>query len=64
MEKKPGCTELWWQNLISEKTRPREWFKNIRMDFDLFMKLTDMLGVLVTPNPKSFRKMLYQPRKE
>ena len=26
------------------------------MDFDSFMKLTDMLRIFVTPNPKAFRK--------
>ena len=47
---------MWWQNLINEKTCPKEWFKNIRIDFDSFMKLTDMLRIFVTPNPKAFRK--------
>ena len=28
----------------------------MRMDFDSFMKLTDMLRVFLTPNPKAFRK--------
>ena len=26
------------------------------MDFDSFMKVTDMLRIFVTPNPKAFRK--------
>ena len=32
------------------------------MDFDSFIKLTDMLRVSVTANPKVFRNMLCQPR--
>ena len=62
--KNPGQTDLWWQNLINENKYPKEWFKNVRMDFDSFMKLTDMLRVFVTPNPKHLGKMLYQPRNE
>ena len=55
--KNPGRTDLWWQNLINEKTFSKEWFKNIRMDFDSFMKLTDMLRVFVTPNSKHLGKI-------
>ena len=38
--------------------------KKIRMDFDLFLKLTDMLRVFVTPNPKAFRKDVISAEKQ
>ena len=38
--------------------------KKIRMDFDSIFKLTDMLRVFVTPNPKAFRKDVISVEKQ
>ena len=32
-----------------------EWMKNLRIDYEVFMKLTDLLREYITPNADSFR---------
>lgn len=51
----PGRTDAWWNNLITAKMPADEWIKNIRMEFNTFMKLTDLLREYVTPNAEAFR---------
>ena len=56
--------DLLWQNLINEKTHKKECLENIHLDFDSFMKLTDMIRVFVTPNPKAFKKDVILAKKQ
>ena len=53
--KSPGRTDLWWDNLISGKMPADEWSKNLRMDYQAFLKLTNLLREYVTPDAEAFR---------
>ena len=52
----PGRTSQWWDNLISDKTDPSDWKKNLRMSKQSFLTLVNLIRPFWVERSTTVRK--------
>ncbi|XP_065651247.1 putative nuclease HARBI1 [Hydra vulgaris] len=59
----PGRSDIWWRNLESGYLLTEEWILNLRMDYNVFMKLVDSIRHHISLSPRFVRRDTFSPER-